>query len=393
MSARKPSRKPAPAPPEQLGLLDDSVPRVTLKSTKQEILDAYSRLIEKQEEKQTDEPKPKIEAEKKRREKTVESAKTITVQGIIDSIGKLKLEIGNEFNDLSEKLVTEVERLSGVQEAITIESDRLSELHDIEIAADTLSILLQRHAEAETDFDNRLEEKRREVQETVAKAHTELENWVVETKEAFDEEMEGRRSEWQREQALHDSQIKERNERVKKDRERDQEEYEYLLKLNRKRDEDTYQAKKDDLDKQLTLLKQTQEQEFAEREKAVADQENELNDLRSQVESFPKQMDKAAAEARFAAKKEAEKEAKTWHDLREKEVAGERELANLKIQTLTAQVKELEARITGLNVQIEASTTKVQDIAVKAIEGAEGRKALAALNEIALQQAKRPRET
>jgi len=393
MSARKPSRKPAPTPPEQLGLLDDSVPKVTLKSTKQEILDAYSQLVEKHEEKRTDEPKPKIEAEKKRREKVVESAKTTTVQGIVDSVGKLKLEIGNELNDLSEKLVTEVERLSEVQEAITIESDRLSELHDIDIAADTVSILLRRHDEAEADFDKRIEEKREEIKETVAKAHTELESWVVETKEAFETEMEGRRSEWRHEQALHDSQMKDRNERVKKDRERDQEEYEYLLKLNRKRDEDAYLAEKEDLEKQLASLKQTKEQEFAEREKAIADQESELKDLRSQVESFPKQIDKTATEARFSAKKEAEKEAKTWHDLREKEVAGERDLADLKIQSLTAKVKELETRNKELSVQIEAATTKVQDIAVKAIEGAEGRKALASLNEIALQQAKRPRET
>jgi phage terminase large subunit-like protein len=49
------------------------------------------------------------------------------------------------------------------------------------------------------------------------------------------------------------------------------------------------------------------------------------------------------------------------------------------------------ASLQALSQQLAEATGKVQDIAVKAIEGAAGRRALDAANEIALEQAKQNR--
>ncbi len=393
MPAHKSPRTMPPTPPKDAGRIDESIPKITVKSTKQDILDAYKQLQLRHEGEEKDKPKVKVEAERKRREKVVESAKTASVEGIIESIGAQKLDVTDLLNSLSGKLTAQVQRLAEIEEAITIESERLSGLHDIEIAADTLSMLLERHKEAEVDFDKRIEEKRQEVQENLASARAEYESWTAATKEEFEAGIEEKQAEWKREQASHDEQVKERNDKAKKEREREQEEYAYLLKLNRKRDEDIYKAKKEWLEKDLAATREAQEQELAQREKAVGAREEELSSLREQVESFPKQLDKAIAEARLAARKEAEKEAKVTRDLREKEISGEKQVADLRIETLTNKVEELEARIKELNRQVEGATTKVQQISIKAIEGAEGRKALSALNEIALEQAKRPRES
>jgi len=338
-------------------------------------------------------PRKKAEVEAKRRDEIVEAASATTVPSIVESIGKLKLEMSDVLNELSEKLIGQAERFREMEKAIAAESERLSRLHDIDIAADTLAELIQRHTEAETEFNQRTEQKRTEVEEALTRARAEFEEWVTASREELEAEMATEREAWEREQALHDQEVKERSERTKREREREAEEYAYQLKLKRQRVDDEHAARLAAQEKELAATREAQEREFAEREATLAEQEEELSDLRAQVEAFPKQLDKAVAEARLAAKKEAEREAKIVSDLREKEILVESEVARLTIESLSAKVKEQAARIDELNHILAAASAKVQEIAVKAIEGAEGRKALAAVNEIALEQAKRPRDS
>ncbi|MBN1423623.1 hypothetical protein JXA88_03615 [Candidatus Fermentibacteria bacterium] len=379
-------------PPAGAAQLEIGVPKVSLRSTKQELLEAYQEVLSRQQE---DEPTPrkKAEAEVKRREEIVASARATTVSGIVDSIGRLKLDVSTVLNDLSQKLMAQTERLEEIENAIAAETSRLSRLHDIDIAADTLEDLLRRHNEAETDFTLRIDQRRAEVEEALTTAKAEFEEWVAATREQLEEEMATTREAWERERQLHEQDMKERNERLKREREREAEEYAYGLKLNRQRADNEHAARLAAQEKELAAAREAHQREYADREASLERREAELADLRAQVESFPKQLDKAVTEARAFVKKEAEKEAKTAWDLREREILGEREVARLRIESLEAKVKEQAARVTELNRALDAASTKVQEIAVKAIEGAEGRKALSAVNEIALEQAKRPRDS
>ena len=78
--------------------------------------------------------------------------------------------------------------------------------------------------------------------------------------------------------------------------------------------------------------------------------------------------------------------------MKEKEYAGERDLARLQIKTLEDKIKEQTAHIDDHARQLKEAATNVQAIAMQAIEGASGRNALAAVNKIALEQAKSPRQ-
>ena len=75
-------------------------------------------------------------------------------------------------------------------------------------------------------------------------------------------------------------------------------------------------------------------------------------------------------------------------DLRIKEIDGEKQNYQLRIQALEQTIETQEARINKLSQQLDAAQKQVQDLAVKAIEGASNRKSFEAMKEIAMEQAK-----
>lgn len=192
---------------------------------------------------------------------------------------------------------------------------------------------------------------------------------------------------WKKEQQEHEIAVKEMEVNLKKERQREQEWYAYNLAISRKKDKDAYEEKVS-LKKALKEEKMAQDKALAERETAVASQEAEIAELRSKIVSFPDEMVKAVEKAVKEAVALTEKQTQHKADLLAKEVAGEKKVAELRIKILEETMVKQTAQIEALTKQLNNATTQVQDIAVKAIEGASGVKALAAVNEIALEQAK-----
>ncbi len=71
-----------------------------------------------------------------------------------------------------------------------------------------------------------------------------------------------------------------------------------------------------------------------------------------------------------------------------KDAETEKRLAELKVGTLEDAVARQQAQIAAIEKQLAEAKQQVQDIAVKAIEGASGAKALSHINQIAMEQAK-----
>ena len=71
-----------------------------------------------------------------------------------------------------------------------------------------------------------------------------------------------------------------------------------------------------------------------------------------------------------------------------KDAESEKRLAELRIQTLEEAGARQQAQIAALEKQLADAKQQVQDIAVKAIEGASGARALSHINQIAMEQAK-----
>jgi len=135
------------------------------------------------------------------------------------------------LNELAEKMIAETNKLFDLREAITVESTRLKEIHDIEFQINSLTALI--------DSQNvRKESSEREMEER---------------QNSFDEEMRLKHEEWKKEQQEHEISVKERDELIKKQRQRDEEEYKYRITIERRKETDEYVSNKLKLQQELRL--------------------------------------------------------------------------------------------------------------------------------------------
>src|SRR5438445_5991916 len=209
-----------------------SMPEISEKSKKNEIFDAYQELLSKiHETKQVSHQ----EAKKKQDETViVTKASTFKVDKIVANIADVKLSIGQSLDILEQRLITEYRRLSELEEAIDLETKELEELHEIKKNVDTLNALLL----AQKEYKNRFEQQ------------------IEQQQKAFEAEIIEKKSSWKKEQEEAELERKDRELRSKKDRGREEEEYHYTLKLERKKDQDFYDAKQASLEKELIEKKQ-----------------------------------------------------------------------------------------------------------------------------------------
>jgi len=346
--------------------MEKPVARLSLKSTKEEMLKAYNDLVARFQEKSTGLSDKQMEVKKAAETGVVEKASTYTVESIIKGLANVNIYVGKALTDLSRELTAEANKLTEIREAIAIETKHLEELHDVRLAADTLASLIRDHAEKKAAFAAEM----------------------VEERENFDAEMAAKRADWKKEQETYVAVLKENEARLKKEREREREEYDYNLSLARKKDKDLYEEQKANLQKALKEERLKQEQELTAREAAVATVETELSELRARVAAFPGELSASVERAEREGTQRAETRFKQEELLRAKEADGDKRVAELRIAALEQMVAKQAAQIDGLTKKLEEANTQVQAIAVKAIEGASNSRALNTINEIAMEQAK-----
>ena len=131
------------------------------------------------------------------------------------------------------------------------------------------------------------------------------------------------------------------------------------------------------------------EKELTEREKAVAEREEELGELQKKVIAFPKEMENAVNKAVKEATEKITLEAKNKAELIRKEFDGERNVLTTRIESLEKTVKEQSVQISNLSEQLEKAYQKVQDIAIKSVEGSSNLKSLSSLQQLISEQARR----
>jgi uncharacterized coiled-coil protein SlyX len=83
-------------------------------------------------------------------------------------------------------------------------------------------------------------------------------------------------------------------------------------------------------------------------------------------------------------------EAKNKEELLRKEFEGERNVLKTRIESLEKAVKEQSEQTAKLSQQLEAAYQKVQDIAVKTVEGASSTKSLTSLDQWLGEQIRKP---
>jgi hypothetical protein len=324
------------------------------KSTKQELLDAYQDLLTQTEERQEAELKPEKKLRERKAEETRAAVKGLDREGLGQAIEALRTGTGQFLSQLSERLDAELKRLSDLQAAIDLREQDLEEIYGIERAAATLAALLEAQNAQKQHF----------AEET------------AEEKERLSQEMEETRSRWAQEQEQHRAEEKERTGAEVKRRDREREEYQYAFQREQQLARDRFEdekarlaAEKSVLEAELKAMRESAERELAEREKAIAGREQELMVLRAGAEAHPKELEAAVQRAVEEATRRLTLEAEHKAALARKETEGERNVQAARLEGMERSLKEQNDQITKLNRQLEAAYQKLQDVAVKALEG------------------------
>ena len=323
-----------------------TVHEISTKNTKNEILEAYEQVLNQLTElKKANKQHIKQEQEKK---KTIETASQNTTDDIIQQLAGLKLNLIKSLEDIESQLLNEYKRLNTLQQAIALQTKDLEEIHEIKVETETLSALLQTQKQKREIFDREMMERR----------------------ETFEQEMSQKRSLWKKEQEEAEALRKEQEILQKKSRQREEEEYFYKRDLERQKESDLYETQKKLLEKELSDKKAHLEKDFAERESMIIGKEQEYQTLKNQVENMPIALKQAIEETEQSVTEKVKFKYEYEAKLTQKEVEGERKLHEQMILALQTKIEQQEKQLKELNEKTSHAGIQVQEIAVKAIEGA-----------------------
>jgi len=299
---------------------------------------------------------PKIEEAARRHETEVRQiVEGVTVESVVQRISGLGLDISKALSGVSGRLTEEVQLLASVREAVEIERKELDRLHKIDVAATALDQLVQ-------DYTRQ--------------------------KQELEAEIAARRAAWEEEAVRVDRERKEQEELLKKQRQREAEDFEYKKTQERKKAQDKYDEEVRLQEKKNQEKQETLEKAWKLRESALKESEEELARLRKEAEAFPKRLEAEAAAAAERARHEAEARLQQEILVMKKDAEAEKRFGELRVKTFEETVAHQQAQIAALEKQLADAKQQVQDIAVKAIEGASGARALSHINQIAMEQAK-----
>jgi len=297
----------------------------------------------------------------------VEVAEALSAEGVVKEIGNLKLEIGKMLTSISDGLEEEVSKFNQIKKAIEIKDEELKELYEIERSAETLAALIEAQNKKREEFESEM---------TVRKE--ELNREIITTRE-----------EWEKEKKEHEAEIKERDAAEAKRREREKEEYNYTFKREQLLAKDKFEDEIAKAEKEIQVKKEQMEKDLAEREKAVAEREQELAELQKKVSAFSDELKEAVNKAVEETTERIMLEAKNKEELMKREFEGERNVLKTRIESLEKTVKEQSVQIASLSGQLEKAYQKVQDIAIKSVEGSSNITTFANLQQLASEQIRR----
>jgi len=331
------------------------LPQIKTNSTKKEMLEAYKaakELLAKQEKTLLDAEKARKDLEK--RAMLVEAQKQAS-QDPMHRIHDLRATISRELTALAEKFEAEMEAFQRVQDAVTQKQAELQQLFEIETTAGDLAALIQAQQVRKTEFEAQLEQR----------------------KQQLEAEIDQVQMQWKRDKTIYETQVNEDRQIQETQRKREEEEYEYSLAREREQRRNTLEDELGVLEREMAQKKETfasettaKDKELKEREQIVSEKEQELAQLKTQVEGFPQEL---AAKLKQAvdetttrlASDNAKNEA-----LLKAQFAGEKNVLLSRIDALQSLTETQKQQLTELSQKQESAYEKVQDIASQAVASA-----------------------
>ncbi|MDR3093921.1 MAG: hypothetical protein LBU62_04685 [Bacteroidales bacterium] len=318
--------------------------QVSEKSTKAEILKAYESLLQNVQEAKTD--VPKLVQEEKQKKETIDKVAGISNDGIMKSITTLKSSLNNSLDDMLLRLTAEFKKLEEIRSAIAIEKQSLEDLYSLSANTDSLAAMLLVQKEKKESFEKDMREK----------------------EDVFADEVAQNRAQWELEKSKQKTAEKEYAEELTRQRKREEEEYQYNQKIKRQKEQDAYDAKKAQQEKELADKKVSFEQETANRELELKNAAAELAELRKNNAEFPARLEKALAEKEADVSKQLQTKYGFDIQLTAKQHEADARLQEQVITSLQEKIKELQAQLKEYADKANRAEASVKDIAVKAIE-------------------------
>lgn len=303
---------------------------ISQRSTKADLFMAYQAMKEKADSLNANQLPLSQQAEiKKEEEKILAKTANLLPQNLDENISALNKKVQETLNNLRDKLISEGEKLSELRQAISIETKRLEEAHNIKLADDTLQTLMA---------DYELKQK-------------ELDKRRLEAEASLNEEIEQARKIWEREQ----------------------EEYKYNLKIERKKQDDLYemeQAKKqavwqEEIDKKANELKE-QTENLNQRLK-------EFENMKAEISGFTAKLELSVEKAKKEQAVILQKDFAVQKQLAEQQRDSEKNILEAKIDNLQEILKNQNLEIVSLKKSLAEANQRAQNLATAIVENASGR--------------------
>jgi hypothetical protein len=326
-----------------------------VRRSKSDIEKEFSKVVEEVAEQKESRDSKTEELARLRQAEIQQAAEGTSVEGVVQNLSHLGLEISKALAEISGKLVSEVERLNSIREAVALQTKELERLHKIDIAATAIDQLV-------LDYQSQ--------------------------NQKLEAEISAQREAWAAEEIQRSREQKEYEENLKKQRQRELEDYEYKKALERKKAQDKYEEEMRLLEKKNKEKQEELEKSWKQRETALREKEEEWARLRKEFDEFPARLKTEVDMAVSNGVKSAEQRFEQERVLLKRESESEKRLAELQIKALQDAMARQSGEVEKLQAQLEEAKRQVQDIAVKAIEGASGAQALSQINKIAMEQAK-----
>ncbi len=175
---------------------------------------------------------------------------------------------------------------------------------------------------------------------------------------------------------------------MRKLRQRESEDFEYKKTQERKKAQDKYEEDQRLLEKRNKEKQEELERGWKQREDTLKAHEDELNQLRQESAGAATRIKAEVERATKEATRAAELRFEQQIVLMKKDAEAEKRVSELLVKNLEEVIARQSAQMASLEKQLAEAKQQVQDIAVRAIEGASGAKALSHINQIAMEQAK-----
>lgn len=322
--------------------------------TKSDVQEAFEALEEAADAREPVDAKTQATLKARADEIQVEVA-GVGVETVVQRISGLGLDVSRALSDLAEKLNAEVRLLGSLREAVSLEQRELERMHQIDIAATSVDHLIEEHSRKKEELDTEIAEAR---------------------------------AAWTLEAARVERDRREQEEAMKKLRQREIEDYEYRKALERKKAQDKYDEETRQTERRNAERQESLEKDWARREAGLKEREELVARLEVQVAEFPARLTRETEAAAAEARRQVEAALERQILLLKKDAEAEARVAGLSIKALEQSLAARDAQIAAIEKQLAEAKQQVQDIAVRAIDGASGARALSHINQIAMEQAK-----